>query len=467
MTYPFGSPDFYGRSRNPAAEFGASRVVLVALDGDLVPSIFYQSRPLQRTRVTLVPENQPDEWEPSDAPPENFRRPLPALPRVSASPPPAPMRARLVRGEILRDQQGRLYENIAGTIRPVGNLFSGPRGEVLELAPSERPHRGEAQVEADAQVTADPAGERAKTQDRARPDDSRQPERSRNFPERQKVEEPEAANRTAAPYRQLFADPGEKRIVQLGDFKAMLTPQLAHSERLRDAHRLACYLQVYESTKAQPLAAMAAAALGNATVAGQLQLVNEPVARVLGLGGLPRTRPAMPPNFRRQPGVILPNERVFRLRLAQDPTADAPLTDVPPNPQVKAAMPSMAHEQTTSLAAQRKNSIPERFIKPWEFKLTREEALHDMNVAMTFGASLATLGRRLTAGIANRGQLRKWQHVLRGKHFEDQLWGMPPPKGALVHPKARQWAMNTLELAGYEPHAMLLEWEIFWRRKGA
>ena len=104
MTYPFGSPDFYGRSRNAAAEFGASRVVLVALNGDLMPSIFYQSTPLQRTRVTLVPENQPNEWEPSDALPEKFRRPLPALPRTVTSPPPAPTRARPVRGEILRDQ---------------------------------------------------------------------------------------------------------------------------------------------------------------------------------------------------------------------------------------------------------------------------------------------------------------------------------------------------------------------------
>ena len=31
-----------------------------------------------------------------------------------------------------------------------------------------------------------------------------------------------------------------------------------------------------------------------------------------------------------------------------------------------------------------KTAIPERYIKPWEFKLTRDEVLYDMNVTATF-----------------------------------------------------------------------------------
>jgi hypothetical protein len=30
----------------------------------------------------------------------------------------------------------------------------------------------------------------------------------------------------------------------------------------------------------------------------------------------------------------------------------------------------------------------------------------------------------------------------------------------------KDWARSTLALAGYESQSMLLEWEVFWRRKG-
>jgi hypothetical protein len=62
--------------------------------------------------------------------------------------------------------------------------------------------------------------------------------------------------------------------------------------------------------------------------------------------------------------------------------------------------------------------------------------------------------------------LRKWQILLCGKGFDEQLWAVRPPDGGLTHRAVRQWAARTLELAGYQPGVMLLEWEIFWRRKG-
>ena len=38
-------------------------------------------------------------------------------------------------GEILRDAGGRLYEKLGDTVRPVSQLFTGPHGEMIDLAP--------------------------------------------------------------------------------------------------------------------------------------------------------------------------------------------------------------------------------------------------------------------------------------------------------------------------------------------
>ncbi len=266
-----------------------------------------------------------------------------------------------------------------------------------------------------------------------------------------------------ASYRHLFAEPGQKRLVRLGDFRAMLTPQLAHAERLRDAHRLPCYLQLYEATKAQPLTTLAAE-LGCDALPSQIQFVTESILRLLRLEGLPRPRHAVVPQYQRPPGMIFPNERVFRLRVAQDPTADARLSGDAREAQANAARSAPSGQAAE--ASQRKISIPDRFIKPWEFKLTREEALYEMHAGTIFGSALASIVRHLSIFFAKRNQLRHWQQALRGKNFDDQLWSMIPPKGALSHPKIRRWALETLESAGYDSNAMLLEWEIFWRRKG-
>jgi hypothetical protein len=56
--------------------------------------------------------------------------------------------------------------------------------------------------------------------------------------------------------------------------------------------------------------------------------------------------------------------------------------------------------------------------------------------------------------------------LLSGKSADEQLWAVRPPKGGVFHSAIRDWAYKTLETAGYDPRTMLLEWEIFWRRKG-
>ena len=113
-----------------------------------------------------------------------------------------------------------------------------------------------------------------------------------------------------------------------------------------------------------------------------------------------------------------------------------------------------------------KTAIPERYNKPWEFKSTRDEALYDMNVRATFAGWFSYLAGWLKCWTRGRGELKKWQFLLSGKSADDQLWAIPLPKGGVSHPSIRDWARKTLETAGYDSRTMLLEWEIFWRRKG-
>ena len=87
-----------------------------------------------------------------------------------------------------------------------------------------------------------------------------------------------------------------------------------------------------------------------------------------------------------------------------------------------------------------------------------------MNVSL--GGSLVALVRRIKNWLTRGGEFRKWRVLLCGRSFDEQLWEVRPPRGAPSHRIVRQWARTTLELAGYDATTMLLEWEIFWRRKG-
>jgi hypothetical protein len=106
-----------------------------------------------------------------------------------------------------------------------------------------------------------------------------------------------------------------------------------------------------------------------------------------------------------------------------------------------------------------KKMIPERWIKPWEFQISREEAMYDMQLKPSFRSTVAAL-------FGNRRSWRKWQALLAGKSLDEQLWAVRPPEGRLAQPSVREWARRTLAQAGYDENAMVAEWEIFWRRKG-
>jgi hypothetical protein len=112
-----------------------------------------------------------------------------------------------------------------------------------------------------------------------------------------------------------------------------------------------------------------------------------------------------------------------------------------------------------------KTAIPERFVGPWQFTVSRDEAVYDLNLDRS-RPRLRALIDRLRGNTAGSREFRKWQVLLGGKSPDDQLWAVRPPHGALGDRAVREWARRTLETAGYDPDTMLLEWKIFWRRKG-
>ena len=382
----------------------------VGIQREIAPPLVFGQNRLQRMRVILVEPGEAIDLADAggdDSLPE-------VLPQLPAPPHHLALQPRLVQGEILRGENDELYEKIGGRIRRLRRLVSGPRGEILD-------------------VVAEPALSIGPTQKDA----------------------PAQKQQQQAPaIRKLLPDPGPRRVVCFGEYKQMLAPQLAHPERLRDAHRLPCHVQVYEVAAPQKFDAIAAAIFGNAAPSGRLQPLTHDVVMHLQLGPLLPAPPRIPRQAERESGVVLPGERLFCLQLAGDPTAEG-------NPEPPAVA---THEPISHPAL--KTSIPERFLKPWEFQISREEALYDLSSASTFMGALGGTLRRLVHWLAFRREFRKWQVLLNGKSPDEQLWSVRPPRGGLTHRFILAWAQNALQLAGYDPRNMLTEWHIFWRRKG-
>jgi hypothetical protein len=210
---------------------------------------------------------------------------LPQLPPPSTLPYHSALRPRLVRGNILCGEHDELYEKVGNRIRRLRRLVSGPTGEIIDVA----------------DLAAEEPRERAASRGEGRGDSAE----------------------VAPVFRLLTNDPGPSRVVRLSDFKLMVSPQLAHPERLRDEHRLPCYVQVYEVTAVQRLEALASAILGSANRTCELQPLTPSAVMQLQLAAL------LPPVravrlAQRDPGFALPYERFFHLQVASDPTAPEP-----------------------------------------------------------------------------------------------------------------------------------------------
>src|SRR5262245_35467454 len=113
-----------------AGAFDFNQLVMLAIERALAPPVFHRRSVLQPMRIVVVDPTVLGRTQPNE---EVSGRPF-VLPRAL---PPAgetsnaaanQFRHRAVRGEILSDEQGRLYEKLGRQIRPISQLASGPFG---------------------------------------------------------------------------------------------------------------------------------------------------------------------------------------------------------------------------------------------------------------------------------------------------------------------------------------------------
>jgi hypothetical protein len=224
------------------------------------------------------------------------------------------------------------------------------------------------------------------------------------------------------------------RQLSYGEFRRLLEPQLKRPESLPDSAEVTCAIQVYAAPRPLQPAQLHAAVFGRSRPEGQFTVLTRALAERLQLTS------KLPPR---------PNHSAIRylhLTVLDDPTAPARAAAPPPRP------------------AEPRTAIPERYLKPWEFRLSREEVLYDMREERNrkgLGALWARIRRRLRAPA----ELRRWQALLQGRSPEDQLWAVRPPACAFHNPDALQWVSQLLAACGYKADTMLEEWQIFWRRK--
>lgn len=362
--------------------------------------------------------------------------PLPALPspqRLMRAARSASLVPREVKGEILRDGRGRLYEMVGDHVRPINHLYSGARGEMIDVAPLRDVTPGSG-------------------------DDDFPGEDDDRAPGPDGAEAPRAGEETShRPFREiarrLVPEPGLWRLVRYADFVDALLPQLANPARLQPGHQLPCYAQIHELAVSLPMAALEESAAGELGHSGKLLPLSYDLCRRFALS-LPR--PAFGLAATRHPagpGIVPAGARFITLRVALDPTANVPVT-----------APQAAGTVTPApSASSSKTAIPEEFCKPWDLRMSRDEAIYDMTLAGSRSA-WQRLVERLTRHISS-GAMKKWHALLVGKSADEQLWGIQPPRGALGDARIRRWVEQILQLGGYDVPRMLVEWEIHWRRK--
>ena len=358
------------------------RVLLVAIRHALQPAAFLGSHPLQRLQVLLAAPGEEVDLNPLNA---MARAPAGAAPQLLPQLTVAGAvgaRPRLVQGEILSDDDGRYYEKVGRRIRPLQRLFSGPRGEVLEL-PSEA--RAEAEAEQREPSPQAPDADASKTEAQPKP-------------------RLEAPPRRPQPSQRPFHRPPQRPREAFG--APFVVPPSG----------------------------------GRGVMRGPL-----PVE-----GATPNARRQSPP----EGGA--PNA-------APNAGRHSPPEGGTPN----AGRQSPPEGGTQNAGARcLKTTIPEQWLKPWEFQISREEALYDMLAAASSRSAPLAFIRGLTDRFGHRQAWRKWQALLAGKSLDEQLWAVRPPRGLISIAAVRDWARQMLEQAGYDPRVMLAEWEIFWRRRG-
>ena len=439
-----------------APAIGLKRVFVLAIRGagaaagyDPVTGAFAAYAPdALHSEVANVPRRS---WE-TLPPPSNAR-----VPEISEG---DSYWARPIAGRVVSNAEGRLCEFVGRELRPLNRIVRGPQGELLELLPA--PTTARAQNAGEDVIDGELVDETAQ----------RTPHGQGSTAPASGAAKRQMPRASGALYRNLFAEPGLPRVVEFGKFRSALAPQLAHSERLRDVHRLACHVQIYEALALQRAYEFheAIQRVGHGNI--PLQPLTEEVIAILDLSQFLARHPRPPQDAPREPGYVLPYECFYSFRVNSDPTAIATAQTRTAAPTPRSVTPdvngaaSAPPDASPAVATSLRRDIPERFQNPWEFQFGRDEVMYDMNVGNATTGSVRTLLHKVGRWLGERGEFRKWRALLGAKNLEEQLWGVRPPRGSFSDPVVREWVRQTLEGAGYDPRVMLHEWEIFWRRKG-
>ena len=433
-------------------------VFLIAVRGESQPPILHRGTPLSPMQIVLTGVGEP----PPFADWESAVGPLPALPapqRLMRSAHPVTLIPREVTGEILRDGTGKLYEKIGDYVRPVHQLFTGARGEMIDLAPVRdvTPPPVAATLAKEQEHTSTSSGELlpAGATDQCARVDSDAGEHAPQRPFRDLA-------------RRLVPEPGLWRLVRYADFIDAITPQLADPRRLQPGHQLACYVQIYELATMLSSAVLEDAAARELGSAGKLLPLSYDLCRRFALS-LPRPAFAVAATQRvYAPDMVPAGARFITLRVALDPTAEvAAPPRVQPDfaaPRTNASPQDAPPTSAIAPASAPRTSIPEEFVKPWDLRLSRDEAVYDMTLATGRGAWRRFLDRLFDR--VSRRDMTKWHALLVGKTPDQQLWAVKPPRGSLGDARIRRWVEQTLQVGGYDVARMQVEWEIHWRRQG-
>ena len=359
-------------------------------------------------------------------------------------------------GELMTDDAGKFYEACEGQLRPLGELVRDEHGRIFEVratSESPNPESVKQQEKSNGSVV-----DRAREEVPSATDNLKNAER----PSRPALAQA-APEETSSGYRKILADPGLYLKLPWSHIKSEMTAQLKHPEELSDSDEVECYAQIYEAQRTLPTAQLAAAELGDGALDVHLHPLTRDKARMLGAPQLfsPASRPFETRASTRQ---VHAGQRVYRLWPLFDPTAQRPAS-----PESAASA-----ESNVTLRAE----VPREFLNPAQFRNSREEVLYDMKGMLgTLPPNERTLARwvliyplrlmkaMVTATISRR-RMKKWRAMLAGKDLDRQLWAVTPPRGFSYNSAVRNWAEQTLGSAGYDAQPMLLEWEIFWRRRG-
>ncbi|HJQ68518.1 MAG TPA: hypothetical protein VKA70_06085 [Blastocatellia bacterium] len=350
-------------------------------------------------------------------------------------------------GEVVTDEAGNFYEVQGRELRRLGELVRDEGGRVFEVCP--------ATGEQSNKKAPDPEPQAAQTEVRQQDTIREEAHQAESRP--QSEESPG--------YRKILEDPGIYLKLPFSKIGRELAPQLKHPGRLTD-EVIECYAQVYEAQRTMAVDRMAAAELGDSGLHTQFHPLTRDKAQMLNVPEL--FKPTRYPfETRASTRQLYPGQRVYRLWPVFDPTASR---DRKPTARDKAP----AKES----AAAARDRIPQEYLSKAQYKYSREEVIYDMKrmlgtlppeaglLACWLLIYPARLLKLLGTSVLIRGRMKKWRAMIRGKAPDQQLWAVTPPRGFSYNTAVRRWAEETLGEAGYDARRMLVEWEIFWRRKG-